>query len=194
MNRRKKKRLAAVEGAAPVTGQTQVEQWVTGAIDSLTGRVCFQVDAPGREGRTRQTQTDFIEATTLPKTTVVTDESRLYSRQVLEASDRWHLHVNHSAGERVVRDVWTEAGGRIGTQKIEKLWDRLKMHLQRCFVARQALRPGLLELYLNDYAFRVNAQQPTPGAETYAVVCQVGSCVCVCVCVCVSAGWIKCML
>jgi hypothetical protein len=93
-HRREKVRLASQSGI-PVYRQTQVEQWVTGVVDTISGKVTFRADVPGRAGRTLARQLVFIENYTQPFTTLVTDESKLYNSDRLLDIHRWHHRVNH---------------------------------------------------------------------------------------------------
>jgi hypothetical protein len=104
-----------------------------------------------------------------------------------------HTHTTHThvcaraqLKQRMVWDVYTSDGSRIGSQNIERLWNRLKGYLRKMHALHAALTPETLQMYLDDYAFRVNAGMP-PNEYSFTQVCQVCVCVCVAEWVCVRA-------
>jgi hypothetical protein len=94
-HKREKRRLASVPGGRPVYRQTQVEQWVTGVVDTISGRVTFRADIQGRSGRTQSRQLVFIRQYTLEGSTLCTDEAKLYRSRRLAQYFRWHKTINH---------------------------------------------------------------------------------------------------
>src|SRR5208282_5747567 len=121
---------------------------VIGIVERSTDKRVGRVKAFTTPDVTAERVLGIVHEHILPKSTVFTDEYRIYDR--VGGRVKEHKRINHSAKVYVVGDVHTNT--------IEGFWSLVKNGLRGVY---HSVGKGYLQSYLNEYSFRYNRRFDT---------------------------------
>ncbi len=121
---------------------------VIGIVERSTDKRVGRVKALATPDVTAERVLGIVHEHILPKTTVFTDEYRIYDR--VGGRVKEHKRINHTAKVYVVGDVHTNT--------IEGFWSLVKRGIGGVY---HQVSQKYLQSYLNEYAFRYNRRELT---------------------------------